>query len=607
MILYLIGQLIDGELFKGLAMTRSSMMGLRVRHWFLLVFALLNWFCVQIGQIFQHTGTDCKCSRPLFIVGTKFEVKQCPNGVYVQRGAATSPGEVGIFLMFCRRALRLSHRGMQGFMHFTVMRSLQGRAKIVLHMGKWIAITFMISLLASKVWFYPERQAVVQWQVQPHVLDRWCVGFVICALCLFLRGRVKKWFTRCFASIAIRDVTSVSSGKKFRYVDGSSPTCRHPYRQFRFVQILIMLTFLHSGEAQNPGPNKGSCQDMDRTWSLGAFNPSGLGGKHQVIGSYLGGCDLWAVSETHLTSRGFASFRQNLKWSSEFQFCVGGEPVPLRSHSDRTGEWSGVCMLSKHPTRQVPVKWPQCTSETSRVLLTTTLCADLWITGAVLYGEPPGISHPDAHANTDMLAHDLFQQLMPIGGLRFFAGDFNFEKGGLEIFQTLEAAGFRDLQDLAFTRWGYRVQKTCKQSTRKDFCFISPELQTFLVDVRIDQTVWADHATIQGLFRGGSNNLITHHWRVPAKVDWPKDFHCNLPKDWYGNPDSDSAYVDLWKHVEHSASIHFIQEGRLPLPQKCKGRGQTMEVTQRRAPFRSGPLRPGRKGDVQPTFIGVSQ
>ena len=125
---------------------------------------------------------------------------------------------------------------------------------------------------------------------------------------------------------------------------------------YRLWTVLSMLAFLHRGEAVNPGPTES--HGVDRQWSIGTFNPSGLGGKQETINSFLGDCDLWAISETHLSSQSMHSFRQGRKWScSDFTFCVGGCPVSLRPHSDKVGSWSGVAMLSKHPTRQVPVRW----------------------------------------------------------------------------------------------------------------------------------------------------------------------------------------------------------------------------------------------------------
>ena len=442
--------------------------------------------------------------------------------------------------------------------------------------------------------------------VQPHVLDRWCVGCIASAMWVPVIVAFAVWLCFDFVPTKFRDANVLSKwgsfGVKTRRHVGTD-RCVHS----RVVQLLVLMAFLHSGEAHNPGPAEVSGISKSRCWSIGGFNSSGLGGKYQVISSYLSDCNIWAVSETHLTSRGFASFRQSMHRSSSFSYCVSGAHVPLRQHSDRTGEWSGVCMISKHPTRQIPIKWPKNTYETSRVLLTSILCSDLWVHGAVLYGEPAGLTHPDAAQNTDLIAHDLFRELHYIGGLRLFAGDFNFEKGGLDIFKTLEAVGYRDLQDLAFERWGIPQRNTCNSSTRKDFCYLSPELQMFLIDIRHDDTIWADHAVLQGFSRGGPSDWVTHHWRIPAQVAWPCEMHCEIPSCWYQHSSPDSSYAALWKHIEDTASLHCVENGKAGLPGRCQGRGQTTEVKPRKAPFRSGPLRPSRKGDVLPTYVGTSQ
>ena len=337
---------------------------------------------------------------------------------------------------------------------------------------------------------------------QPHVLDRWCVGLVVGT----------RWCFDQVRSFVSSDLHSFQAS----LIRGSSTKAMSSAVCQRLCTILCMLAFLHRGEAVNPGPVNGP--QFDRQWSIGTFNPSGLGGKQQIINSFLGDCDLWAVSETHLSSQSMHSFRQGVKWSrSDFTFCVGGSPVSLRPHSDKVGSWSGVAMLSKHPTRQVPIRWQPLSFETSRVLITSTLCADLWLTGGVLYGEPPGIKHPDAVQNTNLLAHEVLDHLLQSRGLRFLAGDFNFEDGSLEIFKSLAEAGFRDLQDIALERWGNPIRMTCKRKTRKDFCFISPELQSMLVGVDIDDTIWADHAVLKGRFQGGSKQLVRHHWYIPQE------------------------------------------------------------------------------------------
>ena len=593
-----------GWFFGGLTMTRSSEIGLGALHSFSVVYVASSlWGLLQLKcTLFALVGTLCRIIYRLL----HFQTVHIILTARLQRFGGFDIEALNVVRSKFGFGTTMQWRGKYGVCsshEFGFWVSRLTWLTIFLGCG---AITTTVHILLCNHGCNDGRHLRDLLCVQPHVLDRWCVGCIASAMWVSVIVVFAMWLCFDFVPAKFRDAHVLSDrgsfGEKTRRHVGTD-CCVHP----RVVQLLVLMAFLHSGEAHNPGPDEVSGTSKSRCWSIGAFNPSGLGGKHQVISSYMSDCDIWAISETHLTSRGFASFRQSMHRSSSFSYCVSGAHVPLRQHSDRTGEWSGVCMISKHPTRQIPIRWPKSTYETSRVLLTSTLCSDLWVHGAVLYGEPAGLTHPDAAHNTDMIAHDLFRELHYIGGLRFFAGDFNFEQGGLDIFKTLEAAGYRDLQDLAFERWGIHPRHTCKSSTRKDFCYLSPDLQTFLVDIRHDDTIWADHAVLQGFFRGGQSDLVTHHWRIPAQVDWPSEMHCEIPPGWYQQSSPDSSYADLWKHIEETASLHCVANGKAGLPGRCRGRGQTTEVKLRKAPFRSGPLRPSRKGDVLPTFVGTSQ
>lgn len=406
----------------------------------------------------------------------------------------------------------------------------------------------------------------ISWELvpfQPHVLPLVCWLGYWDLQCI---GQVWTFFASGHLSFQVSSRRGMSANK------ATSRVC------YRLWTVLSMLAFLHRGEAVNPGPSE--CNGVDRQWSIGTFNPSGLGGKQQIINSSLGDCDLWAISETHLSSQSMHSFRQGLKWSrSDCTFCVGGCPVSLRPHSDKVGSWSGVAMLSKHPTRQVPVRWQPLTFESSRVLITSTLCADLWITGGVIYGEPPGIKHPDALQNTNLLAQEVLDHLLQSRGLRFLAGDFNFEKGSLEVFQTLAEAGFRDLQDLALERWGNPIQMTCKRKTRKDYCFISPELQSMLVGVEVDDTIWADHAVLKGRFQGGSQQLVRHFWHVPQHLEWPQDFQFQVTREWVDHSDPSKQNEALWEAAESAANQVRVQRGQPPYHPSCLGRVQFWSIS----------------------------
>ena len=191
----------------------------------------------------------------------------------------------------------------------------------------------------------------------PHVIDLWCAGLVTTVA---EHNRFVFW--RGFCSMVF--TLLVGSSEFVQGFLSSRPCCsRRPSHHLgvgqvsRWWYVLISLSLLHRGEAINPGPPVGAKirSGKLKTWSMGTFNPSGLGGKHQVISSYLNDCNLWAVTETHLTSQGMRSFRQGLKWSdSKFDYCIGGQPVPLRSHSCATGHWNGVAIISKSPNPGCP-------------------------------------------------------------------------------------------------------------------------------------------------------------------------------------------------------------------------------------------------------------
>ena len=81
-------------------------------------------------------------------------------------------------------------------------------------------------------------------------------------------------------------------------------------------------------------------------------------------------------------------------------------------------------------------------------------------------------------------------------GPRFIAGDWNVDQDILPAFDLLRQAGFQDIQDVALSRWGLPIQSTCKSKTRKDFLYLSPELQELLVDISVIDDIFPDHAVL---------------------------------------------------------------------------------------------------------------
>ena len=144
---------------------------------------------------------------------------------------------------------------------------------------------------------------------------------------------------------------------------------------YRHWTALCVASSFRFGEAAHPGPE---------VFTIGCFNPTGLSSKHGVLSDLDHG--IYAVSETHLTSRGVDEFRLGLKLArSPFSF-LHGHPTPCRPRSTVAGAYSGVGFVSSFPGRVVSSTWPPEIFQSSRVQVASFLVSDFWVLGGVCYG-----------------------------------------------------------------------------------------------------------------------------------------------------------------------------------------------------------------------------
>ena len=360
---------------------------------------------------------------------------------------------------------------------------------------------------------------------------------------------------------------------------------------------LLVLGLFPIGEASNPGP----CGQFDGCFTLGAFNPSGLRNKAQFFQTHLDGGDVWAVSETHFFGKDVSRFKAGLHAAgSKHRYCVT-DVTSLRRRLTTETTWKGVAILSKHPTRQIPSNLPQPVLDSGRALMVATLLGDVWISGAVLYGEPNSHTHPCFAQNNEYLLHHLATNLCGLcTGPRFLAGDLNVHQDSLPAFEILRQHGFRDIQEVALFRWGAPVQNTCKGKTRKDFLFLSPELQDLLIEVHLAQDVWPDHAVLSGRFQQVAFLPSLRVWPSPHSMTWPSQF--GLDVHWSA-PDGDmtAGYSRLWHDIEQDAVRRCPQV----VTKKMLGRASraTPKVVK---PHKTPPIKLGRQGDFQPEYMGTS-
>lgn len=191
------------------------------------------------------------------------------------------------------------------------------------------------------------------------------------------------------------------------------------------------------------------------------------------------------------------------------------------------------------------------------------------------------------------------QVCLNASGLRVVAGDFNVGEDDVTAFNILHATGFKDLQTLAWERWGYSISNTCKSSTRVDFCYISPELQQLLVRTTIDPSIWPDHAVLAGFFKGTNRDIPRYVWRQPQPVAWPQfEVH---PVQAIQAGQETAQYRQMWAVIEETAS----RASPVPIGKASRGRAQTLKP-RKVVGHAHAPLRAPRAGDVQPSYFGIS-
>ena len=357
---------------------------------------------------------------------------------------------------------------------------------------------------------------------------------------------------------------------------------------------MILLGAFPIGEASNPGP------DHFEDFTLGTFNPSGLRNKAEFFQAHLAFGDVWTISETHFFGKDVTRFKAALRASrSAHKYCLTDQ-TSMRKSLLSQSSWKGVGVLSKFPTRAIPSTLPQPILDSGRALMFASLIGDVWTTGAVMYGEPNSHLHPSFLRNNEYLLHHVAAHICNLSaGPRFLAGDWNVDQDSLPAFDILRNAGFRDVQDVALERWGWPVQHTCKGKSRKDFLYLSPELQELLVEVSVLDDIWPDHVALTCRFRSLHLSPSVWVWPMPQPFHWPEFFAEDVC--WNGNGDMTEGYKNLWQDIESAA----VKECQGPIPKVMLGRAQRT-VPKECKPLTSIPVKQGRHGEFQPDFFGPS-
>lgn len=339
--------------------------------------------------------------------------------------------------------------------------------------------------------------------------------------------------------------------------------------------------------------------------AIGVMNPTGLTGKGSLVNKLPSGT--WCTSETHLTSQGIQRFKQELVWcNSSFKLCHS-IPAPPKNDSSRTvgGKHTGVGLISSFPTRTVSHMWKDTDFATARCHVGSSFFNTQWVHFGTVYGYAENAYKSEVQQATDQLLQGLTDRIVyGCNGPRVLAGDWNQEKSNMPQTEIWERLGWIEAQEFAKQKWQYVPVASCKRTTIKDFLYLSPEIQPFVKDVKVDWSFFPDHGVLYVELEELGPPQKIPMWRKPASINFEKvsldDLQngVNVELDWVNKPDE--SYRTVFQQFERRVDDAKAKKNLDRLTPVQLGRGQTTEVRLSSKPL--APPKPSRHGDVQ---IGI--
>ena len=346
------------------------------------------------------------------------------------------------------------------------------------------------------------------------------------------------------------------------------------------------------GEASNPGP-----------WGLGISNPTGLASKADRFKAFPEG--VYAISETQLSSVGVARFQSELRTHCSKFKLLHGKPAPPKkdSLSSTGGKHLGVGFLTSFPGRHLQGKWSEEVVNSSRCCAAHFLVNQTWVTGGVIYGAAFNSDRKEVQQYTNGIVQHVSDHVVGQPGPKFIGGDFNQHPGMLEVIKEWEAGGWREIQDLAADKWGIRPSMTCHGKTRKDFLYLSPELQSKVSKVVVDDQTFPDHAVVYAIMEDLSPPEPVPLWYVPSKLmlttQEENELRCQPDiGSLHVEPNQTEAFRQVCQHFETRVDNMKQRVGTNRLIPKEKGRGSTLERE-----FwipKTSPIKKARQGEPDP-------
>ena len=351
--------------------------------------------------------------------------------------------------------------------------------------------------------------------------------------------------------------------------------------------IILTLTQIRIGEAKNPGP------DHQPGLTLGAVNPTGLLRKSTCFSQLPAESNvIYGICETHLSHMGIRKFKSELRFANKNLTFFHGAPAPYRSQAISAvgGTHVGTGFATSMPSRKIQMHCTEDIWNQARMCLNTFLCNDVWIHGAVVYGFAHRAYSTEVRNATDELLQVATTHIVQnMKGPRFIMGDFNQEDGLLQQPQIWQKLGWQEVQHLHQARFGDPVQKTCKQSTTKDFIWLSPELVQYFRCAEVINHVFPEHGALLAHFHFFGHDTFCQLWRQPKPIPWedikgPNENGCfSLPD----NITPDNGCILVANEFENRVHASLLKEGKPGLFYAQRGRCQTLHTQKIKSPFQT--------------------
>ena len=267
------------------------------------------------------------------------------------------------------------------------------------------------------------------------------------------------------------------------------------------------------GEAKNPGPFHQS--------SLKIFhcNPTQLWGKVDEILNF--GCGATFLSETSATAHAQSVMTKQL--CKQFAGVQWSKPVSVypQSTSNLRGLAGGTAIISGLPITPVLEPLPDDLANSDRIAEGVIQYAPgCYMYGAALYGPTMSNRYHDPLEILNRHANVAGQRAIRFEGPAIISGDLNVPLDHLQIWPTLQRAGWKDAHVLSQQLNGHEEEMTCSEATRHSFILINPPLVACLKECRTTKHfIFSQHPVLFADFAIENLQANSWVWKLPKSFD----------------------------------------------------------------------------------------